>query len=556
MKKIIFVLVLVSCFTGYVYAQDIVAQSRITEVTVFSGDALVNRVSSLKLNQGEQKIILSGIIPELDENSLRVSGSGTAEVKILGASVKKEFLEEAPAEKVKKLQDDLQQLTDDRKKIENLKKILAEEKQFLDSIRLFSQGQIPKDLVTRMPPPKDLEETLKFLTVKLKENFDENMAAEINIRDVDKKIEVVNNELSQISGPARKLTRSIVVEVDVAKPGALDLNVSYMVSGASWYPLYDARTDFNSASVDLVSFGVVNQSTGEDWTDVSVSLSTARVNVSGSMPEISPWFIRPYQPPRVMYDANVSGGRGGMAYKAMAPMEMGAMEEQEAPAVANAVYQYAEAEEKGVSVIYKISRKATIKADGSEYKLPVSGQTLKAEFNYSAYPRLSTFAYLTSSVINGEDQQLLGGRVNVFSEGDFVGTSSIENVGPGEKFDLSLGVDENVKVKREQLQKKVDQTIIGNIPGLTKRIDFKYKLTVENYKSKKINVKLYEAMPVSEDDRIKVKINNLSLEPKEKDWKDKKGIYLWEFELEPKAKKEITYSYTIEHPRDMQVEGL
>jgi hypothetical protein len=69
-------------------------------------------------------------------------------------------------------------------------------------------------------------------------------------------------------------------------------------------------------------------------------------------------------------------------------------------------------------------------------------------------------------------------------------------------------------------------------------------------------VKLFEALPVPEDDRIKVKIEKVSLEPKEKDWKDRKGIWLWELELEPKAKKEIFYNLVVEHPREMQIEGL
>ncbi len=101
-------------------------------------------------------------------------------------------------------------------------------------------------------------------------------------------------------------------------------------------------------------------------------------------------------------------------------------------------------------------------------------------------------------------------------------------------------------------------TLLGAILGAetTRRTTLEYKLTVENYKSKKINVKLFEAMPFSEDDRIKVKIEKVSMEPKEKDWKDRKGVWLWELELEPKAKKEITYTYTVEHPRQMQVEGL
>ena len=89
-----------------------------------------------------------------------------------------------------------------------------------------------------------------------------------------------------------------------------------------------------------------------------------------------------------------------------------------------------------------------------------------------------------------------------------------------------------------------------------RKTNFKYKLTVENYKTRKVRVKLFEAMPVPQDDRIKVKMNQVSLEPKQKDWKDRKGVWLWELDLDPKAKQEITYSFTVEHPKDLQVEGL
>ena len=103
---------------------------------------------------------------------------------------------------------------------------------------------------------------------------------------------------------------------------------------------------------------------------------------------------------------------------------------------------------------------------------------------------------------------------------------------------------------------KVDDILFGGIPSPNKKTTYKYKITVENYKSKKINVNLFEAIPVSQNEKIRVNILNTSLAPKDKDWKDRKGIWRWEFELEPKAKQEIIYSYTVEHPRDMRVEGL
>ncbi len=210
----------------------------------------------------------------------------------------------------------------------------------------------------------------------------------------------------------------------------------------------------------------------------------------------------------------------------------------------------------GISVTYGITRAVTVNADGSEQKIPISAQKLKAAFEYSAYPRLSPFAYLGSRVTNADDLQLLGGRVNVFLDGDFAGVSSIDTLGPGEEFDLYLGVDESVKVKREIVLRKVDDVLIAGIPAPNRKVTVKNKLTVENYKGRPIKVNLFEAMPVSEDERIRVRISDVSLEPKEKDWKDRKGVWRWDLSLAPGVKQEIFYTCTVEHPRDMQVEGL
>lgn len=546
-RGIVFFLVLFVC--NLAFAQGIKAESKINQVTVYPDSALLTRVATLKLNPGEHKAVFSDIIPDVDENSLRVSGSGNAEVKILGAQLKKEFLKEEPAERIRQLQDEIQKLRDEQRKLEDNKRVLFEEKQFLDSIRLFSGEQLPKELITKMPQAKELEDILTFLDAKLKDNFSQVIDAELKNRELQKKIDVLSRELAQISGPVKKLKRSIEVDLDVLKAGAFDLSVTYLVKGAFWQPIYDARASFDKSEVELVSFGIIRQTTGEDWQDVEIYLSTAKPSIGGRMPYINPWFLRPYQP--MPMEGRIAARKMSYQYEALDKSELKEKDEANAPQTV-----YSQVEEKGIAVVYKLARRATVKSDGSEHKLPVSSQKLSAKFEYSSYPRAALFAYLGSRVTNAKDLQLLLGRVNIFLEGDFVGTSSIDNIGPGEEFDLYLGADENVKIKREQIEKKVDETLIGGIPSPNKRTIFKYKLTVENYKSKNITVKLFEAMPVSEDDRIKVKISQVNLEPKEKDWKDRKGVWLWELALEPKAKKEIIYSYTVERPRDMQVEGL
>jgi uncharacterized protein (TIGR02231 family) len=288
---------------------------------------------------------------------------------------------------------------------------------------------------------------------------------------------------------------------------------------------------------------------------VEMSLSTAQPAIGGNLPYVAPWVLKPYIPrhyERFAEDSMAMRKSQTMAYNTAGMA--GKMDLEEAAPAAAPVY--AQPRESGTAVVYALARKVSVKADGSEHKLPVSTQVLKANFEYSTYPRAVTRAYLGSRVKNSDGLQLLGGRVNVFLDGDYVGASTIPAVAPAEEFDLYLGSDENVKVKRELVEKKSSDTIIGGIPAPNKTTTFKYKLKVENYKSKKITVKLFEAMPVSEEKRITVKINQVSAEPKTKDWQDRKGIWLWELELEKGAKQEITYSFTVEHPREMQVEGL
>ena len=541
------------------HAGQITADSRIQAVTVYPDSALITRAANVQLAAGEHEVVFAGIIPEIDESSLRVSAQNNNEVRLFGAKVKTEFLEETPAPRVQELTEQIQKLEDEAASVNSLSQVLADEKGFLDSIKMFAQVQVPKDLATRTPLAKDLEDNLKFLDVKLRENSQGVLENAVRQRELVRKTDALRRELAQVSGSRRKVKRSIIVDAQAARGVSAQIEVSYLVRGAYWEPLYDARADFEKSEVELALYGLVRQKTGEDWQQAEVSLSTARPAVGGSMPYVAPWFLRPYQPPQE--DAGYLGNRPqsariakGMASQIIEFSDKALMKDGDAlPAAPEPRTQV---QDKGIAVVYALPKKADIKSDGEENKLPVTSQVLKAKFEYSAFPRAVLLAYLGSRVKNAPDLQLLGGRVNIFLAGDFVGSSAIENIGPGEEFDLYLGADENVKVKRELLEKKVDETLIGNIPSPNKATVFKYKLTAENYKGKPIDLKLFEAMPVSQDDRIKVKIEKAGLEPKVKDWKDRKGIWLWELTLAPKQKQEIAYSYTIEHPRDMAVEGL
>ena len=560
--KILLILFLVGN-VSLCFGETIKADSKIVQVTAYPDSALITRSANLKLSAGEQQIVFSDIIPDVDENSLTVSGKGSAQVKIFGAQIKKEFLEKPPSEQVKDLEDQIQKIADQINTLNNKIEALNDERDFLKSIKLSAGEQIPKDLITKFPSAAELENLDKFLLTKLEDNRNNQQQTIIQIRELKNKKDVLERQKQDITGSTLKSKRSIVVELEAVKAGDLDLTISYLVRGVFWRPIYDARASFEQNNVELVFYGSVKQTTGEPWEDVTLVLSTAKPSVGGKMLELSPWYLKPYQPP-VYQDRRLRMKGGGLGYAPYAQTMMSTGSEtdslrleEEAMPMEAAEMVFATAEEKGTAVAYKVTRKTTIKSDGTEHKVPISSQLLEAKFEYAVTPKLSNYAYLMSKVKNSKEGQLLSGIVNIFLEGDFIGTSSIAKaIGAEEEFDLHLGIDEGITVKRKKLEEKTDDTLIVGIPSRTKTISYQYKLIVENYKSKKIKVNLYDQIPVSENDQILVKNAKFSEEPKVKDYLDRKGIMRWEFELEPKKIKEITLSYTIEHPRNMNVEGL
>jgi len=541
------------CFCVNSFADVLTPGSRITEVTVYPGAAHITREAKVELTKGTHSVVFKDVVPRMDESSLSVAGKGKAGVKIFGAYIKREYLTEAPDQRVKDLQEKIQNVDDRIMAANNDREVLEQEAEFLDSIKLYAGQQIPKDLVTKMPSAIELGDTLKFLSENLSDNQKRQEDVRLNIRALQREKEKLQRELADLRNSGNREQRVIVVDLECLTPGEFALNISYLLNGATWRPLYDARADYDKGNVELTSYGVVQQTTGEDWQDVQLTLSTARPTLGGRMPYIAPWILQPYQPQPMKRALMKTAAVGGLQYDAMEDVAMPASTLREEK---QAEMEYSQVAQKGVSVVYQIARPAVVKSDGSEYKFPIVSQTMKADYEYSTFPQAAAYAYLGSRVKNADDLQLLAGQVNLFLSGDYIGKSSIDNIGPAEEFDLYLGIDESVKVERKETAKKVDDVLMAGIPSPNRKTTFTYRLTIENYKNRKIKVNLFEAMPVSQNDRIKIKVYDVSVKPKDQDWKNRQGIWRWEFELAPQEKKEIFYSFVVEHPRDMQLPGI
>jgi uncharacterized protein (TIGR02231 family) len=159
-------------------------------------------------------------------------------------------------------------------------------------------------------------------------------------------------------------------------------------------------------------------------------------------------------------------------------------------------------------------------------------------------------AFLTTKVTNTSDYPFLAGAMNVFLDGTFVAATQLRAVQPGEKFDLALGVDEGIALKRKLVNRFAEDTgLIGN----GRRVTYEFLLSVQNNKKTAERVVLLDQLPISRNEKIVVK--HLSPEPKDQK-SDAEGTLKWTLDLKPGEKREVTLKFSVDYPADVNVTGL
>src|SRR5690606_4975883 len=127
---------------------------------------------------------------------------------------------------------------------------------------------------------------------------------------------------AQLAQSADNETRKVVVTLRAAEPAIIDSALSYVVAGAAWSPVYDARYDSTTGKLSLNYFGQISQDTSEDWSNVAITLSTAQPVTGVSLPQLEPWRVDVAAPPAPAPVPRMSARQSTLAAGAAPAMEM------------------------------------------------------------------------------------------------------------------------------------------------------------------------------------------------------------------------------------------
>ena len=167
-------------------------------------------------------------------------------------------------------------------------------------------------------------------------------------------------------------------------------------------------------------------------------------------------------------------------------------------------------------------------------------------------PRLSQAAYLQAHITYGGEQVLLPGQVQLFRDGDFVGTTYLQAKAPSEVFDLGFGQDDGIRVERKIVDEKSWNGGFFSTNGERK---YRWVTTLTSFHAGIRTVEVREQLPRSKQNDIKVETVEVLPKPQAED-KDKPGLLCWRLDLKPKEKTKVTFGYKVDFPQGGQVSGL
>jgi uncharacterized protein (TIGR02231 family) len=503
--------------------------SELKKVVVFPYEAQAYREAKVNLYADKLLLKFTGLSPNIRKESIRVDGDGS--FTILNVNYELDYMNVGKVnQRTNKLNEKIKATKLEIEEAENKELLLKQKTEYFQS----NQKLNDKTALT----PESFKNISAYYLSSIEGIRTETLQNNRKLRSLRDSLTIYNKQLAEITSNAQQPTGIITVLVNSKVERMATVKLSYLVDNASWYPTYDIRFESIEKPLKLSYKATIQQNTGEDWRNVKLSLSTAQTQQSTLVPTLYPFYLNYYNPaPQPVYRKAKSAVN--MEMDEMVVMGYGvAKSESFADDVSVPETQISQ---KQTSVSFEVEEPQSVKSEGKTNLIRFREAEIPCTYEYKSIPKLSDKVYLMGKITDWFSLGLQSGEVNLYFENAFVGTSSINTQQFNDTLDVSFGADQGLSIKRDKIKEFNSKSFFGN----TKKEQSGWKITVKNNKDEKVSIRIFDQLPISKNEEIKVE----SLELSGGKWNKETGEIEWKVELAPKQNKEIILKYLVQYPK-------
>ncbi|MCT4664858.1 MAG: mucoidy inhibitor MuiA family protein [Flavobacteriales bacterium] len=193
---------------------------------------------------------------------------------------------------------------------------------------------------------------------------------------------------------------------------------------------------------------------------------------------------------------------------------------------------------------YSLKQKMTVLSNGEAHNFDLQTTKAVTDYEYIVVPELKKIANLQVLLPDWESLRLQDAPVHYYYENRLVNQADFVNENFQDTLALDFTEDNGIITRKKNIKLQESKKFFSGKIKEFRSIE----LEVKNNKNTPVQIKLQDVLPISEFEDIVIEIEEMTLEPNEK---SDQGIYTWKFLLQPKAKKTITYKYSVRYPKKM-----
>jgi len=552
----------------------------VTHVTLYRGQAMIGRTVPVEGPAGGVEIVVGGLPAHIVPESLFAEGNDDAEVRAVRFRTR--AVGEEPRQEVRKLDDAIEQaeeiLQNSRKGLD----LLAKRTKYLDQLEGFVAPTAKTELSKGVLNADALEKITLFSFDQRKTITQEQITLEEGVKGLTKQISLLKRKRAELTQGASRTVHEAVLFLEKHADGKSTVRLNYLVGSCGWSPAYTLRAAADRQQVRIQCSGLVHQMTGEDWSDVELTLSTASPALSAAGPGLAPFpvslrkdgegtklsqrelssqlqSIRERQGEAIRRNlsaASLDDNIGSSWEVNHAANDYQTLELVSGKDLVNMLRSAETEAREGPSLSYQLHGPVSLASRSDQQMVRIVQTSLKSRFYHVATPVLTGHVYREAELVNTCEKDLLAGPTTVYLNGRFVGRGEIPTVARGQMFVVGFGADPQLRARREL----ADRT--ETVQGGNKEIEFKYRLILENYTDQAVPVRLNDRLPhcdVSTD--IRITLDEMK-DPIDDDVlylrrERPKGILRWEIDVPPGAIREkarmVEYGFTLEFDRNFNL---